>query len=221
MHHTPKTLVVEFAPREDRSRTRSLRKHFTDLVSGFTTLTIRDLGKDAPPIHTNETLQAYEKRNYLGKNLSKKEKQLLRPFDELRDELLAHDILILSCPVYNFGMPAPMKAWIDAVMQKGYVYTVDENGHVPLLGNLKVLQIYTSGIVYDQIQENEHWNGLLAEGGKLFEYMGAEIVRRVHVQGTDMLREDFVKYRTENVAIKKLNGLAKVWYVVPHNLEIY
>lgn len=217
-----KTLLVEFAPRQEKSLTKSLRTYFTDLIADYTELTEVNLCQFTPPLHTGESIQAYYKRNYDGKELNQHEAKLLKPFDDLREQLMNHDVLIISTPMYNFGMPAPVKAWIDAVMQREYVYTTHkEKGHIPQLKHLKVVLIYTSGIIFDQIQENEHWNGLVAEGAKLFEYMGAEIVRIVHVQGVDMLSEKFVQFRIENVAKRKLNTIAKNWYHVKEELITY
>ncbi len=216
-----KTLLVEFAPRGDNSRTKKIRSYFTDMIQDYTELEYLDLAKDQPDLYDYDRLQAYHKRHYQGLELDPNESNLLSKMDAMRDQLMRNDILILSAPVYNFGYPAAVKAWIDSVMQKGYVYTTDDHGHVPLLQHLKVCIIYTSGIIYDQINENENWNGIDAVGERLFEYMGASQVRIVHVQGTDMLAENFIKFRTENVAIKKLNGLATKWYGIQHGLESY
>ena len=215
----PKTLLVEYAPRGDKSRTKQLRTHLTDMIKDYSELTEINLGTHLPPLMDNTTIQAYYKRNYNGETLTPEERQKLLKFDTYRDQLMNNDILILSTPLYNFGMPAPMKAWIDAVMQRGYAYTTDEQGHVPLLQHLRVCLIYTSGIIYDQINENESWNGLVAEGARLFEYMGARKVRMVEVEGVDMLEERFVRFRTENIAKIKLNDIAKQWYGVEEELN--
>lgn len=37
----------------------------------------------------------------------------------MADELLSADELVLVAPVYNFGIPAAMKAWIDQVVRAG------------------------------------------------------------------------------------------------------
>ncbi|MEO6125330.1 MAG: NAD(P)H-dependent oxidoreductase [Ilumatobacteraceae bacterium] len=48
--------------------------------------------------------------------------------DELVDELLSADELILVAPVYNFGVPAAMKAWIDQVCRAGRTFQFTETG---------------------------------------------------------------------------------------------
>jgi FMN-dependent NADH-azoreductase len=222
MSSKPKTLLVEFAPRGENSKTKKLREYFTDLIKDKTEITTLDLTKSVPDLLSTVSIKAYYKRNYEGKKLTDKELKSLQNMDSMRDQLLSSDYLILSSPMYNFGYPAVVKAWIDAVMQKGYVYDIDENGHVPKLQNLTVCIIYSAGITFDQINENESWNGLLAEGARLFEYMGAK-VRVIHLEGVDMLAKKFVDFRTKNVAQKKLNGLARDWYGVKlsPDLEIY
>lgn len=216
-----KTLIVEFAPREKDSRTRKLRTYFTDLIKEKADITVIDLAKNPPELLDSQKVQAYYKRNYRGEKLTKEETTSLKKIDKFRDQLLSTDVLILSSPMYNFGYPAPMKAWIDAVMQKGYVYKTNKNGHVPLLKNLKVCSIYTAGILFDQINENNSWNGLTSVGARLFEYMGAKEVRVVQIEGVDMLEQKFIEYRTHNVAHLKLNTLAKKWYKVDKDIKCY
>ena len=215
-----KTLLVEYTPRGPESRTRQLRGHFTELIAGHTRLSKLNLARTMPDMLTTKMVRAYYKRSYEGKSLSGGETKLLAKNDKMRDQLLATDVLILSMPMYNFGPPAPVKAWLDAVMQKEYVYTTDEEGHVPKLGHLKVCIVYTAGIMYDQINENEHWNGINSVV-RLFEYMGAREVRVVHIEGIDMLPRANVEYRRHYVAHAKFNKLARDWYGVEHNLKTY
>jgi len=216
-----KTLVVEYTPRDKESRTKKLREYFTDLIKEKTDLEFVDLAKNLPPLFDQNMIQAYHQRAYKQSELTKDELKNLKEVDKLRDQFLSADVLILTAPMYNFGYPAPVKAWIDSVMQKGYVYDVDENGHIPKLKHLKVCLIYTSGIVFDQLSENTSWNGLEAEGARFFEYMGAGEVRVVHIQGVDMLEEKYINFRTK-IAKKRLNGLAINWFGIKKgNLETY
>ena len=43
------------------------------------------------------------------------------------DEFLAADILVIGAPMYNFGIPSQLKAWIDriAIAGKTFSYTAD------------------------------------------------------------------------------------------------
>ena len=53
--------------------------------------------------------------------------------DVLVDELLAADELVLVAPVYNFGVPAAMKAWIDQVVRAGRTFRFTEQGPIGLV----------------------------------------------------------------------------------------
>jgi len=46
-------------------------------------------------------------------------KQLLRLSDELVAELLAADHIAIGTPVYNYNVPAVLKAYIDHIVRKG------------------------------------------------------------------------------------------------------
>ncbi len=59
--------------------------------------------------------------------------------DQLVDELIAADVLVIGTPLYNFGMPAALKAWIDQIVRPGRTVEVDESKlpdpYVPLLAD--------------------------------------------------------------------------------------
>jgi len=45
--------------------------------------------------------------------------------DALVDELLAADVIVVGVPMYNFGMPAQLKAWIDNIVRVGRTFGFD------------------------------------------------------------------------------------------------
>lgn len=53
--------------------------------------------------------------------------------EELVDELLSARELVLVAPVYNFGVPAAMKAWIDQVVRAGRTFRFTPTGPVGLV----------------------------------------------------------------------------------------
>jgi FMN-dependent NADH-azoreductase len=63
----------------------------------------------------------------------------------LVDEVQAADILVLGMPIYNFGIPASMKAYIDLICRTGLTFTFGEQGPVGLLHDKKVYVVVTSG----------------------------------------------------------------------------
>ncbi|MDX1451129.1 MAG: NAD(P)H-dependent oxidoreductase [Oleiphilaceae bacterium] len=59
--------------------------------------------------------------------------QLLQQSDALVAELRQASILVLGVPMYNFGVPAALKAWIDLVCRVGETFRYTENGPEGLL----------------------------------------------------------------------------------------
>jgi len=64
--------------------------------------------------------------------------------DALMAEVKAADILVIALPVYNFGVPAQLKAWIDQLARKGESFYYTENGPVGLLTGKRAIVAYTS-----------------------------------------------------------------------------
>lgn len=47
--------------------------------------------------------------------------------DALVDELLAADLLVIGAPMYNFGPPSTLKAWIDNIVRVGRTFGFDRD----------------------------------------------------------------------------------------------
>ena len=47
--------------------------------------------------------------------------------DALVDELLAADLIVIGVPMYNFGMPATLKAYIDNIVRVGRTFGFDRH----------------------------------------------------------------------------------------------
>lgn len=53
--------------------------------------------------------------------------------DALIAEVQAHDTLVLGVPMYNFGIPVQLKAWIDAIARAGVTFRYTASGPEGLL----------------------------------------------------------------------------------------
>ena len=56
----------------------------------------------------------------------------------------AADVLVIALPVYNFGLPAQLKAWIDQLARKGETFRYTEAGPEGLLQGKRAIVAYTS-----------------------------------------------------------------------------
>lgn len=67
---------------------------------------------------------------------------------ELVDEFLDADILVIGAPMYNFGIPSQLKAWIDRIAVAGKTFRYGANGPEGLAGDKKVIIASSRGGVY-------------------------------------------------------------------------
>jgi FMN-dependent NADH-azoreductase len=52
---------------------------------------------------------------------------VLAQSDTLVDELVAADLIVIGVPMYNFGMPSTLKAWIDNIVRVGRTFGFDRS----------------------------------------------------------------------------------------------
>jgi len=65
--------------------------------------------------------------------------------DELVTELRAADVLVIGAPMYNFSIPAALKAWIDMIARARLTFRYTENGPVGLLEGKKAYIVAATG----------------------------------------------------------------------------
>lgn len=65
--------------------------------------------------------------------------------DTLVEELEAADLIIIGTPIYNFGVPAALKAWIDLVARAGRTFRYTEAGPEGLLRGKRAVIAVASG----------------------------------------------------------------------------
>jgi len=138
-------LRIDASSRYEGSVTRQLTDEFvSQLVDGHQPLQVErnDLAHaDLPFINEdwiNANFTPVDQRTPL-------QRQTLAQSDMLVKQLQDMDILVLGVPVYNFSVPAALKAWIDLVARVGVTFRYTENGPVGLLKNKKAYVVLASG----------------------------------------------------------------------------
>lgn len=108
-------------------------------------VTERDLAANPVPHLDLTRLQA----NLTAPEQRTAEQQALATLaDELIGELQTHDVLLLSVPMYNFGIPSTLKAWIDHVARAGVTFRYTAAGPEGLLKNKKAYVMAARGGAY-------------------------------------------------------------------------
>lgn len=142
-----KLLVVETSPRGDYSISRHMTRRFVaDWRAAHPAgeVTDRDLMETDLPFVTAPWLQAYFTP---AEQHSPDMKDALRLSDELVGEILEADHIVIATPVYNYNVPAALKAWVDHIVRKGLTLGFDGSG---LLTGKKATVLIASGGVYTE-----------------------------------------------------------------------
>ncbi|WP_055436739.1 FMN-dependent NADH-azoreductase [Lacinutrix algicola] len=139
-----KTLILSYTPR-DNSNTKKMLDFFIENNQDKTEITFVDLAEEAPDLLLKENLNLYVNRNFGGVELTNEEQKVLAKNDKMMQQLLDTDFVVLASPMYNFSVPATVKAWFDAVIQAGRTFTYTETGIKGLCENTKALVLMTSG----------------------------------------------------------------------------
>src|SRR5213079_1202597 len=99
--------------------------------------------------------------------------------DALIAEIQAADIVVLGVPMYNFGVPAPLKNWIDAISRAGVTFRYSEKGPEGLLKGKKVYVALTRGGQYRNTPADTQVPYLKT----VFTFLGLTDVQFVYAEG--------------------------------------
>ncbi|MEM1373159.1 MAG: NAD(P)H-dependent oxidoreductase [Pseudomonadota bacterium] len=65
--------------------------------------------------------------------------------DALIEEIKAADTVVIGAPIYNFSLPAAVKAWIDQVARAGLTFRYTDTGPKGLLDGKRAIIVTASG----------------------------------------------------------------------------
>lgn len=123
------------------SVTRSLADHIIATLGDSHVIT-RDLALEPLPQITEDWIRA---RSKAEADRTEKERALLTLSDRLIDEISKADTLVIGLPIYNFSVPAALKAWIDLVARVGVTFRYTPEGPQGLIKGKRVILAVASG----------------------------------------------------------------------------
>jgi FMN-dependent NADH-azoreductase len=106
---------------------------------------VRDLGLNPHPVLDEATLGALFTP---ASQRAPEQAARVALDDALIAEIQAADVVVLGVPMYNFGVPAALKNWIDAIVRAGVTFRYSEKGPEGLLKGKKVYAALTRGGKY-------------------------------------------------------------------------
>jgi FMN-dependent NADH-azoreductase len=138
-------LRIDASARNAGSTTRQLTDQLvTRLVEqGYgAAVTTRDLAL-TPPALLNEAWVGANFTDDADRNDD--QRAALAASDELIAELEAADTIVIGVPVYNFAIPAALKAWVDLIARARRTFRYTETGPEGLLKGKKAYLVVASG----------------------------------------------------------------------------
>ena len=174
-------------------------------------VTYRDIGQNPPSIITHDWIAASftpaERREpWMTQTLAESE--------QLVDELVAADVLVIGAPLYNFGMPAALKAWIDQIVRPGRTVAVDDSNptdpYVPLLADRPrhaVILSARGGIGFGPGGEMAHMNHLEPNLVTALGFIGITRIHPIAIEGQEIGGEVLAASVAE--ALRKVDGLVR------------
>lgn len=125
-------------------KTGSVSRALTDRIAGRfdnAEVTIRDLANGLPHID-----EAWVDANFTpAADRSDAQKTALALSDSLVAEIQKADVLVIGLPIYNFGVPASLKAWIDLIARAGVTFQYSAEGPKGLLTGKRAIIAVASG----------------------------------------------------------------------------
>lgn len=114
-------------------------------IQANTRLSVRDLGQTPHPALDEKALQALFTP---AEQRTPEQAARVALDDALIAEIQAADAVVLGVPMYNFGVTAQLKNWIDAIARAGVTFRYTDTGPEGLLKGKKVYVALTRGGQY-------------------------------------------------------------------------
>lgn len=143
-HKKPKILEVSASGRVGGSASRALTR---DLIAALddrygNVQTIRRELSDGIPFVDEAWIEA----NFTpDESRTAKHRETLAFSDTLVAELQSADVIVIGAPLYNFSIPAALKAWIDMISRARLTFRYTENGPEGLLEGKKAYLVVSTG----------------------------------------------------------------------------
>ena len=203
-------LHIDSSPLGDHSVSRKLTaKVLAELKANHpdTQIVTRDLGASPLPHLSGITVGAFftpaDQRNEVLN-------EALKLSDEVIDELLAADLFVIGAPMWNFGIPSSLKAWIDHIARAGRTFKYGASGPESLLpAGKKVIIVSSRGGIYSSgpMQVMDHQETYLKS---ILGFIGLHDVSIIRAEGVAM-GEEAVKtamHSAENNLVEAIKQVA-------------
>ncbi|HUC17639.1 MAG TPA: FMN-dependent NADH-azoreductase [Acetobacteraceae bacterium] len=102
------------------------------------------------------------------------------------EEFLAADIIVIGAPMYNFGVPSQLKAWIDRLAVDGKTFRYTASGPEGLAGGKSVIIASSRGGLYGPETPSAFLDHQESYLRGIFGFFGITDVRFVRAEGVNL-----------------------------------
>ncbi|WP_395402746.1 FMN-dependent NADH-azoreductase [Pseudoduganella sp. UC29_106] len=93
----------------------------------------------------------------------------------LLDEFLAADVVVIGAPMYNFGVPSQLKAWLDTLAVAGVTFSYGASGPQGLCGGKRIIVASSRGGIYSAPSPAAGMDHQESYLSSFFGFLGAQI----------------------------------------------
>lgn len=137
---------------------------------------------------------------------SKAEEMAMNYASKQAEAFNAADVLVLTMPMWNYGVPAIMKAWIDQILCPGLAFNMSKEDGMQALHKIKsIVLLVASGGVY---KEDDERDALTRQVRHAFSFIGIEDLEIVWAEGQTPLYFDDCEERKE-MALEAASEIAE------------
>jgi len=204
----PKLFHVNCSPRADSESSAGARV-FLDAFRKARPdwdIDVMNLWREHMPEFEGYVLEAkYSRMN--GKTFTDSQRDAFAVAERIAIRLALADRVLISTPMWNFGIPYKLKQWFDVIVQPGLTFRFDPaTGYLPLLKDRPTLVIVASGSDFVTGMNRGRIDMATPYLREVLRFIGVSNVRFVPIGPTAGPPEPILTAR--DVAYRRLAGLA-------------
>ena len=143
-------LHIISSPRKGASASIQLATGIIDKLQAAnpgSTVAVRDLATHPFPHLEEAKLQSFFTP---AESRSPEQHEAAKHSDDAIQEIKDADVIVIGAPLYNFGIPSTLKAWVDHIARAGITFRYTADGPEGLVTGKKVYVAMSSGGVYSE-----------------------------------------------------------------------
>ncbi|MDD5213484.1 MAG: NAD(P)H-dependent oxidoreductase [Candidatus Gracilibacteria bacterium] len=194
-----KKLHIIASPRGERSKSKMLGEYVLSKMTGEKETL--DLNAVEVPFLTNGVI-AYDYGFALMEDLSVEDKKIATIQNKFVKQILEADEIVISAPLWNFSLPAILKAYFDLILKMGDTVKMEDGNFVGLTTNVKkAYLVLTKGGFY----EGHPWQSIDMIESLIrqdLNFIGITNIEVITLEGANRLDEETLESKVEELKMQ-------------------